>query len=543
MAKASRRRGRPPKNKPPGYDRPEYVKGYTYDQAKADRVIEFIERFCIHSKGKWAGQPYDLMDWQKRDILEPMFGWMGPDGNRRYKTAAIFTPKKQGKSTMLSALALYFLVADNEPGSEVYTVASDRAQAGIIARECMSLVRSSPFLSSRLEVVESRNTIVDRKTFSRYTVMSSESHRAEGINAHAVLFDELHSQKDRRLFDALKYAGASRANPYFISISTAGYDRSPGAVWWEQWQYCERVAADPKIDPAFFGKVYTVPEQKDPEKYFDKKLWHQANPSLGVTISEESFAADATEARNSASKLNSWLRYRMNVPTQADVRWFTPENWNIGDKQPDEPLAGRECYCGLDLASVRDLSAFVALFPSGNGTFDVSCMFWVPIENVAERELKDRIPYAQWIREGWVRTTPGNVTDYETIHRDIVDFAGQHQIKQVACDRWNATSTMTQLQGQGLDVVGFSQSFSAMSSPCRLLETLVVSGKVRHAGNPVLSWMAGNVALDEDANQNVRPSKRRSTEKIDGIVALVMALGIQSAADIQQDQNWEIIEL
>lgn len=540
---ATKRRGRPPKNKPPGYDRPEYVKGYTYDQDRAERVIQFIERFCVHSKGKWAGQPYELMDWQKTGVLEPLFGWLGPDGTRRYKTAAIFTPKKNGKSTMLSALALYFLLADGEKGAEVYTVAADRAQAGIIARECMALVRSSPFLSARLEVIESRNTIVDRESFSRYTVLSSDSHRAEGINAHAVLFDELHSQRDRRLFDALKYAGAARANPMFISISTAGYDRSPNAVWWEQWQYAERVQADPSIDPAFFGRIYAAPEQSDPERYFDKELWYQANPSLGVTISEESFTADANEARNSASKLNSWLRYRMNVPTQSDVRWFSPDTWALAHRDHPEPLEGRECWAGLDLASTYDITAFVAVFPNDDGTMSVDAMFWVPADNVAERELKDRIPYTQWIREGWVKTTPGNICDYETVVADISAYAEKHNIKQLAFDRWNAGSVSTQLYGAGIETVGYSQGFGSMSSPSKLLETLVVGGRLITEGNPVLAWMAGNVALDTDANDNCRPSKKKSTEKIDGIVALIMALGVQSASEIQREQDWEIYEL
>ena len=532
-----------PKAKPKWHKRPEYVEGYTYHQTKADRVIEFIERFCVHSKGQWAGQPYKLMDWQKKEIIEPMFGWYGAEGNRRYRTAAIFTPKKNGKSTLLSALALYFLIADNEAASEVYTCASDRQMAGIIARECIALVKSSPFLSARLEVIESRHTIVDRKSFGRYTVLSSDAHRAEGLNAHAVLYDELHSAKDRRLFDAMKYAGSARKNPYFISISTAGYDRSPKAVWWEQWQYAEKVTAKPSTDPAFFGKIYAAKEESDPEEYFKEEKWYAANPSLGVTISEESFKADAIEAQNSASKMNSWLRYRMNVPTSSDVRWFTPETWNQGDKEHPTPLEGRPCYCGLDLASVRDISAFVALFPNDDGTFSADCKFWVPQDTVAERELKDRIPYNQWIREGLITTTPGNICDYEKIQNDIWDYGQKHEIKQIAADAWNASATITQLQGMGFELVRFGQNFSSMSSPSRLLENYVTSGRLIHAGNSVLSWMAGNVALDSDANDNIRPSKKKSTEKIDGIVALVMAIGIQSTAAIQPEQSWEIMQL
>lgn len=540
---ATKRRGRPPKVKPPGYDRPEYVPGYTYNQKRADRVIQFIERFCIHSKGRWAGQPYQLMPWQKHEILEPLFGWEDAQGNRRYRNASIFVAKKNGKSTLMSALGLYFILADNEPGSEVYIAASDRLQAGIIYRECSALIKANPLLAARLEVIDSRNTIVDRQSMSRLAVISSDSHRAEGLNAHAVIVDELHSQRDRRLVDALKYAGSSRAQPMFLTISTAGYDRGPGAIWWEQWQYAQRVQADPKTDPAFFGAVYAAQEQDDAEKYFtNKKLWYQANPSLGVTISEESFAADAMEARNNAAKLNSWLRYRLNIPTQSDVRWFTPETW-AGGNEPLPDLAGRECFVGIDLASNRDITAMVALFPLDNGKFAVDCRFWVPEMQVREREIKDNIPYSQWVREGWMKTTPGDLCDYEAIHQEIADYAEAHNIRQVAADRWGAAATITQLQGLGLDIVGFNQSFSSFTAAVSQLENIVYGQKLIHAGNPVLSWMAGNVALDEDAGGNRRPSKKKSTEKIDGIVALTMAVGIHATAEIRKAPDMTIFEL
>lgn len=531
------------RRKKAGEGRPEAVEGYTFDQTRADRVVKFIETFCIHSKGRWAGQPYELMDWQKKEIIEPIFGWLGPDGTRRYRSGAIFTPKKNGKSTMMSALGLYFLIADKELGSEVYIAASDRLQAGIIYRECSALVKANPLLSARLEVVDSRNTIVDRSTMSRLAVLSSDSHRAEGLNAHAVLIDELHSQRDRRLFDALRWAGASRKQPFFCSISTAGFDRSPGAIWWEQWRYAQRVEADPASDPSFFGKVYTVPEQDDPRKYFeDESLWYSANPSLGVTITEEAFRADAKEAENNPAKLNAWLRYRLNVPTQSDVRWFTPDQWSVGTK-PLPDLAGRECYVGLDLASNRDITAMVALFPLDSGDFAAECRFWIPEAQMREREYRDNIPFSQWAREGWLTITEGDICDYEQVHSDIVEYAQTRNVKQIAADRWGAAATITKLQGSGLDVVGFNQSFGAFTAAVGQLESMVLGGRLIHGGNPILSWMADNVALDEDSNGNRRPSKKKSTEKIDGIVSLCMAAGIHAVAKIQQEQSWEIFEL
>jgi phage terminase large subunit-like protein len=534
-----RPRGRPPK-RPPGFDRPEYVPGYHYEQARADRVIRFVETFLVHAKGRWAGQPFRLMQWQKRDIIEPLFGWVDADGNRRYRTAAIFTPKKNGKSTLLSALAIYFLLADGEDGAEIVSAGCDRLQAGIIAREAMALVQKSETLSTELEVVESRNTIVYRRKHSRYYVLSGDNFRSEGINAHAVLFDELHAQRDDRLFRALRYAGAARRQPLLISISTAGFDRRPGAIWWEQWQYAERIQADPSIDPTFFGKIYAAPEQADAKSYLDPELWRTANPSLGETITEESFRADAVEAFAKPASLNSWLRYRLNVPTQADTRWFHPDAVAACMAAPPESLAGRDCWAGLDLASTRDLTAFVTVFPNSDDTIDVDARFFLPRSAAADRELRDHVPYMQWLKEGWITGTEGDICDYNAVRAFIRDYGENHRIQTIAADRWNAASTMTDLTADGFNIVGFPQNFGSLSAPSKLLETLIVGKRIRFV-SPVLQWMFGNVTVVSDSNENIRPSKDKSSEKIDGIVALVMALAVQSTAQRPPDQSWDIV--
>jgi phage terminase large subunit-like protein len=232
----------------------------------------------------------------------------------------------------------------------------------------------------------------------------------------------------------------------------------------------------------------------------------------------------------------------MNVPTQSDVRWFSPETWALGNIPPPVPLAGRPCYLGLDLASTYDITALVALFPSDDGTFDVDCRFFIPRKNAAERELKDRIPYAQWLREGWIIGTDGDICDYGVVLQHIREYAAEHRVLGLAADRWNAAATMTQIQGDGTEVYGFSQSFGSLSAPSKLLETLVVGQKIRMV-SPVLAWMAGNVAVQEDSNGNIRPSKKASREKIDGIVALVMALGLHSTAQVKAADSWELIRL
>ena len=528
------------KVKPRSRKRPEAVPGFVYDQAKPDRVIQFVETFCQMSKGEWAGRPMKLLDWQKRDIIDPLFGWLDDQGRRRYRSAAIFTPKKMGKSTLMSALAIWFLIGEREPGAEVISAACDRQQAAIIAREAAAMVRASPELSQVLEVIDSRNTILHRASNSRYTVISADSFRAEGINASAVLLDEAHAQRDTRLYDALRYAGASRRSPMVISISTAGYDRSPNALWWQLWQYAEKVQADPAHDPTFFGKIYKADD--DPATWFDEAQWFKANPSLGHTISLESFRADAVQARQNPAALNQWARYRINVPTEADSRWFSPEVW-AACGSPVKPLENRRCYLGLDLASNRDFTAAVAWFrdPDNFREWDIDCLFWFPADAVAERERRDRIPLTQWIREGWVRTTPGVRLDHDAVAADILDYAKNHNVQQVCADPWNLGAIASRLQSGGLDVVEIRQSVGYLSAPSKLFESLVHEKRIRHGGNPVLSWMASNVQLLIDPSGNIKPDKGRSTEKIDGIVAAICGLAGASTAFADEElADWSI---
>lgn len=507
-------------------------------QAKYERVVHFFEKVLRHSKGQNAGQPFTLLPWQHH-VMRELFGRLNPDGTRQHRVGYIELPKKQGKSTTLAGIALYMTAFDSEPGAEVYGAACDREQAGIIYREAASMVRASPALSRHLEVIDSRKTIVHKASNSFYRVLSADAFRAEGLNIHALLFDELHAQRDRRLWDALRYGGAARRQPLLLSITTAGFDRK--SICWEQHAYAERCIADQSVDPAFFGCIYAAAPDDD---WKDPKTWHKANPSLGQTITEESFAADAREAEQSPSKLNAFLRYRLNVWTTQDVRWLSPDAWAKCGKPLDADLAKREWYGGLDLASTTDLSALVLVSQASDGTFDVLPFFWVPEINAAERTLRDKVDYVGWIRDGHIRSTDGNVTDYDVIRRDINELAKQYNIRQLGIDRWNATQLATQLQGDGINVIGYGQGYASMTSPCRQLETLVLSERIRHAGHPVLGWMAANVAVQTDHQGNMKPSKSKSTERIDGIVALVMALGLHATATVPPpEQSWDILTI
>ena len=507
---------------------------YYYDDARGNHVIKFFQNFLRHSKGRFAGKPFTLLDWQ-REMLEELFGWTRiEDGTRRYRMAYISTAKKSGKSTILAGIGLYLLVADREQGAEIYSAASDREQASLVFKEAANMVRASPFLSQRLQVVDSRRTIAHLASSSFYRVLPADSFRAEGLNIHGLLFDELHAQRTRDLFDSLRYGGAARSQPLLCSITTAGFDRN--SICYEQYQYAKRVLEDWQYDPTFFPLIYEAGEKDD---WTAEETWPKANPSWSVTINPKDFEADCKEAQKSSTKEFSFKRYRLNMWTQADTRWLKAEAWAACDDKPPGPLDGRECWCGLDLATTYDTSAFVALFPAEDGTFDVLCRFWIPGDNAAEREKRDRVPYIAWANEPetGLKMTDGNVTDYDVIRKDVNEFARQYNMRQLAIDRWNATQLSIQLNQDGHDVVGFSQGIGSMSAPSKLLENLVVSGKIRHAGNKVLTWMAGNASVKVDSNGNFRPVKPKqgNAERIDGIVSLIMAIGIHSAQKPPED--------
>lgn len=502
---------------------------YYFNEDRAQHVIDFFENFLCHSKGKFAGKPFALLDWQ-RDLLEELFGWVRvANDTRRYRVAYISTAKKCGKSTLMSGIGLYLLTADGERGAEIYSAAADREQASIVAREAMNMVHASPLLNRSLEVIESRKTIVHRSSSSFWRVLSGDSFRSEGLNIHGLCFDELHTQRDRRLWDSLRYGGAAREQSLVVSTSTAGWDRN--SICYEQYSYAKAVMRDWRHDPQFFPCIYETPETDD---WTNPESWPKANPSWGVTIDPESFAQDFKESLLSSTKESSFRRYRMNQWTAQNTRWLNMIEWNKCALPPPAPLDGRECFIGLDLATTYDTSAMVALFPAPDGTFDVLCRFWIPGDNAIERERRDGVPYVLWSNtpETGLRFTDGNVTDYDVVRRDINEFGKKYNIRQIAVDRWNASQISIGLQADGHDVVGFSQGVGAMSPPSKALENWVLSGRIRHNGNLCLSWMASNCQVRVDANENIKPVKPKpgSPHRVDGIVSLVMAIGAYTSS-------------
>lgn len=545
MAKSetrSRRSSKAAPKKPRGpawKRRPEYVAGYTFEQERADRVVKFVQQFVTMTSGrKFAGKPMQLMPWQIHDIIEPIYGWVDDQGLRRYRRAAIFVSKKNGKSSLMAALVLYHLLADGEPGAAVFGAAVDRIQAGVIYRSVAASVRANPELARALEVIDSRSTIVHRPTASRYTCLAADSWRAEGIDASAVVIDELHAHRKPDLVQALTYAGAARAQPLVVAISTAGESRN--GIGYQWYQDARLVEASPEANPTFFGKIYEAKED-DARGLDSPDVWRDANPSLGVTISEKDFANDYADSLTSGTKRTSFIRYRLGIWAQADARWFHGDDWAKCGREPLEPLAGRPCWVGVDLASNLDMTSAAFVFREQDGSYAVEWRYWVPSETVGDR-VREGIPYDTWIREGWVTVTDGHRLDHEAVARDIVAYGESHEIRGVGVDPWQAGALETLLQREGIEVKSVAQRTAYLNAPCKLLEALVVEGRLRHGANPVAAWNANNVCVYTDPTGMIKPDKAKSGEKIDGIAALVNALALASTDDAETGSadDWKI---
>ncbi len=497
------------------------AEGCRWDRPAAERVRTFFRTFLRHSKGEWAGQAFELLPWQWEDVILPLFAWKRPDGTRRFRKAYIEVPKKNGKSTLAAGLSLYLLVGDGEQGAEVYSAAADREQASIIYREAAQMVRASTELREHLQTVDSTKRVVFPGTGSWYKALSADAYRQEGLNIHGLLFDELHAQKNRDLWDALTYGGAVRRQPLLIAITTAGWDRH--SICWEQRQYAQQILDGTFDDISFFPYIACAEEDDD---WTDPKVWEKANPSWGSLIKPEEMAEACAEAQASPTKENAFKRYRLNIWTEQDVRWLRMEAWDeCGGAVDAEALKGRECFAALDLSTTTDLAALALLFPLDGGRFAWLPHFWIPADNARERERRDKVPYLTWAKQGLIELTDGNVIDYSKVMARTIEYATTYTIRELAVDRFQAEHMMQLFAGEGLEVVPYAMSFGSMTAPTKKLETLILSGAIDHGNNPVLRWMARNVSVATNGTEDLRPCKKKSVERIDGIVAAIMALG------------------
>ena len=497
------------------------LKSSVYDKSAADYAVMFIENLC-HTKGTWAGKPFELIDWQEQ-IIRDLFGTLKPNGYRQFNTAYIEIPKKQGKSELAAAVALLLTCGDGEERAEVYGCAADRQQAAIVFDVAADMVRMCPALSKRVKILASQKRLIYTPTNSFYQVLSAEAYSKHGFNIHGVVFDELHTQPNRKLFDVMtKGSGDARMQPLYFLITTAGTDTH--SICYETHQKAKDIIEDRKIDPTFYPVIYGADESDD---WTDPKVWKKANPSLDITVGIDKVKVACESAKQNPGEENAFRQLRLNQWVKQAVRWMPMEKWdNCAFAVDEDELEGRVCYGGLDLSSTTDITAFVLVFPplDEDDKYIILPYFWIPEDNLTLRVNRDHVPYDVWERQGYLQTTEGNVVHYGFIEKFIEKLGERFNIREIAFDRWGAVQMVQNLESMGFTVVPFGQGFKDMSPPTKELMKLVLEQKIAYGGHPVLRWNMDNIYIRTDPAGNIKADKEKSTEKIDGAVATIMAL-------------------
>jgi len=526
------------------------------NKAAAERAIIFFQGLR-HTAGQWAGEPFQILPWQTK-VLTDVFGTLKSDGTRQYQKVYIEIPKKNGKSEFAAGLALYLLVADGEPAAQVYSAATDRDQAGIVYHAAKIMVEETPELSLRCSVLDGTKRITVPRTNSFYRVLSSETYSKHGYNISGLVVDEVHAHKDRGLIDVLtKGSGAARRQPLFIFITTAGIDRN--SICWEMHEYALRVLkfrypkkydwvqGQPIDDPSFYAVIYGL---RDDEDWMDEKNWYKANPALGHILKIEEFRKSFQEAQANIAEENLFKQLRLNIWVKSSLRWMKMSDWDASVGEIDEDqLKMQDCYAGLDLASTSDLAALSLVFPREDH-YETIMRYWMPADNAREKERHDQVPYSQWERDEFITLTHGNVIDYEFIQNEINALRMQFNIRELAYDPWNATKLIQDLQKDGFTAdtkreegislipvgVGY---YKTMSGPTKELMNQILKKNLWHGGNPVLRWNADNTIVMMDNLGNIKPIKPKGAMKIDGIIALIMALDRATRHQVEQKSVYE----
>ncbi len=521
--------------------------GCTFNAEKANRAVEFIEMGCRHVKGELAGQLFKIEGWQ-REIVRGIFGWMLPNGLRLFREVYIEIPRKQGKSSLGAALALYLLFCDGENGAEIYSCAADTDQAAIIFGIAKGMVEQDPELDSVSESF--RRSIVYKS--NSYHVLSADAPTKHGKNSHGILFDELHAQPGRELYDVLKTSTGSRRQPILIMFTTAGFDKH--SICWEVHDYALKIINGTVVNDAFLPIIFAADETDD---WTSEKTWRKANPNFDISIKADYLRAECERAKSTPAYENTFKRLHLNIWTEQETRWLQMAEWDACAVPPvvyDE-LKGRRCYAGLDLASTTDIAALVLLFPprTDDEKYLVLPYFFIPEENLHERVKRDGVPYDVWARQGLIQTTMGNLIDYKNIMIRLGQCRIDFNLIALAFDRWGSQKIVNDLVdeiGFTVDVkeaqnyhkpllIQFGQGFASMSPPTKELLNLVLGRKISHGGNPILRWMASNMIVSQDPAGNQKPNKAKSTEKIDGMVSLVMSLGTALTVGVTPQSIYE----
>ncbi|NIO43332.1 MAG: terminase large subunit [Burkholderiales bacterium] len=498
-------------NEIPGYDPWKTREDCWFDKKHAEYVLEFFPRFLKHVQGKFAGKPVELRPWQKACIGH-LFGWKRPDGSRRYRECLLYVPRKNGKTTLCAGVGLYCLHAENEPGAQIYAAAADREQAALLHNPARTMNDSNPELASRAQTYRHSITRGD----SYFKTISSDANTKHGYNTHVALIDEVHAHKSRELIDVLDTSTGAREQPIIFYVTTADYMQP--SICNEIYTRACKIRDGEITDKSFLPVIFEAGKEDDWTKV---KTWKKANPNYGVSVSVDYFKRQFQKARDMPAFEFIFKRLHLNIRTDTVAKFLNMDSWRAAPRAYIEP--GFELWGGLDMSSRQDLTAFVLAAPIGD-LVALEAYFWIPEDTAETKERLDRVPYRAWEKAGHVRFCKGSQIDYAQVKRDILEICKSRNVREIAADPWNAGQLLQELEAAGIELVEFGQTMRDMSDPTKEFAARVAAGEIAHNDNPVLTWNAGNATVRGDENENIRPVKKQSTGRIDGIVAAIMAL-------------------
>lgn len=495
---------------------------YYIDMDLVKKVVSFIT-LLKHTGGELGGVQFQLLPFQIKFLIDVICTLNKVNNRRRYTTALLFLPRKSGKTELIAALLNYFLFVDSEKGKEIYCAANETDQAKIIFKATETMIKQEPRLETKCDIYKSTRTIEKSGEFEDFIkVLTANADTKDGLKPYITVYDELHAAKSADLYTVLEEGMAHRTQPLFIIISTAGYNHH--GIMKQKYEYAKKVKKELIQDDSFYSMIY---EPDDEDDWKEESTWIKCNPALGYGVKIEYLRNKFIKALHSGDDEVAFKTKHLNMWTNAATVWIKDEVWRqSATKVNEDDLIGKPCYCGLDLASTTDIAAFVLLFPKEDGKFDVLCRFFIPEDSMRERARKDRVPYITWVRDGYITATSGNIIDYNYIEKQIKEDCEKFNIEVIAYDSWNSSQLIVNLSENDINLSKFRQGFGSMSAPTKQIETLVLQNKLNHGNNPVLNWMCSNVSIQKDASDNIKIDKAKSSEKVDGMVALAMALGI-----------------
>lgn len=510
-------------------------RNWFFNSLSADRAVRWIEEFCRHTKGEWAGQKFKLALWQRK-IVRQIFGWMNARGFRRFQTVWIEVPRKNGKSTFASALAAYMLIADGEPGAEIYSVAGNEAQARLVYNDTRAMIE----IDSRLSLVckTAKIGLVVERTRSKMLALGKNNQH--GLNPHCVIGDEVHEWKGEEQYEAVTTAVGARRQPLLIFITTAGHGRE--SLCWRLHNIALQVREGVLDMPDMYVRIFAASKDDD---WLDERVWYRANPGMRYGAPKiETMRAKADKAKASPAEENSFKRLHLNMWTDSLTAWITSDNWNVAAVKVDlSKLIGCDFYGGLDLARVQDLSCFMKLFTPSNkaipGKWILVPRFWCPEDNLAAREKESGVSYRGWASSKLLETTPGEVTDFAWIEAGIRRDAERFNMLSIGCDMTLAGEIVNNLSNDNYPVELVRQGFLTLGPATSEFERRILGGEMVHSGHEIMGWNVANTSVVMDPAGNIKPDRKRSADKIDGVAAGVNAVAVAMGAMSQRKNDLE----